>query len=76
LTTLCQGGHERARDGIRTRLVECLYRDFADGDLDADARSHELTVELKGVKHAAAHGAAANHSEVHLLHRSTQIAAK
>jgi hypothetical protein len=28
------------------------------------------------VKHAAAHGAAANHAEIHLLHRSAQLAAK
>ena len=70
------GGHQRTRDGIRARFVEGLHRDFADGDLDADARGHEVAVELKGVKHAAAHGAAANHSEVHLLHGSAQLAAK
>ena len=70
------GGHQRTRNRIRPRFVERLHRDFADGDFDADARSHEAAVELERVKHAAAHGAAANHSEVHLLHRSAQIAAK
>ena len=53
---------------VRPRLVEGLHGDFADVDLHADARSHEVAVELERVKHAAAHGAAADHSQIHLLH--------
>jgi hypothetical protein len=74
--TLPIRGHQRTRNGIRSRFVKRLDRDFAEGDLDADARSHQATIELERVKHAAAHGAAANHAKVYLLHRSPQLAAK
>jgi hypothetical protein len=36
-----------ARDGIRARFVEGLDRDFAEIDLDADARGHQAAVELE-----------------------------
>ena len=70
------GGHQGTGNFVGARFVKRLHRHLADGDLDADARSHEPAVELERVKHAAAHGAAANHSQVHLLHRSAQLAAK
>src|ERR1039457_3396873 len=70
------GRHERTRNRVRSRLVEGLHGDLADVDLDADARGHEAAVELERVKHAAAHGAAANHAKVYLLHRNKKFAAK
>ena len=68
--------HERTWDLIRPRFVERLHGDLADGDFHADARGHEAAVELERVKHAAAHGAAANHAKIHLLHRGAKLAAK
>ena len=70
------GRHERTRDRIRPRFVERLHGDLADGDFHADARGHEAAVELERVKHAAAHGAAANHAKVDLLHRNHKFAVK
>jgi len=68
--------HERTRDLIRSRFIERLHGDLADGDFDADARGHEAAVELERVKHAAAHGAAANHAKVDLSHKDNKFAAK
>ena len=70
------GGHQFAGDRIRARLVERLDGDFAENELHAEARGHEAAVFLPRVEDAAADGSAANHSEVHLLHRARQLAAK
>ena len=70
------GGHAATRNRVRTRFVERLHGDLADVDLYADARGHEAAIELERVKHAAAHRAAADHSEIYLLHRSAKLAAK
>ena len=69
LTTFAPvGRHQRARDFVRREFVERLDGDFADGDLDAEARGHERAIVLQRVKHAAAHRAAADHAEIDLLH--------
>src|SRR5579864_6613874 len=61
-------GHQGGGDDIGPGLVEGFHSDPGQPDLHADPRSHEPTVTLQGMKHAAAHGAAANHSKVYLLH--------
>ena len=77
LTTSCQSVVIRfAGDGIRARFVERLDRDFAEIDFDAEARGQETAVFLPRVEDAAADGAAANHAEIHLLHKNAQFAAK
>src|ERR1035437_2965504 len=60
--------HAGLRDLIGTRLVEGFHGNLAHVDLDPDARGHEVAVKLEGVKHAATHGPATDHSEIHLLH--------
>ncbi len=62
------GCHQVCRDRVGARFIECLHGYFREAEPGADARSHEAAVELQGVKHAAAHGAAANHAEIYLLH--------
>src|ERR1035441_1850690 len=63
-------GHAGSRDRVRARLVEGLHGDFAEVYLHANAGGHQGAEELEGVKHAAAHGAAANHSQIYLLHKT------
>ncbi len=62
------GRHAGLRNLVRARFVEGFHGHLAHIDLYADARGHQAAVELEGVKHAAAHGPAADHSQIHLLH--------
>ena len=61
--------HDGLRDPVRARLVEGFDGDLADVDSHADARRQEAAIPLERAEHAAAHGAAADHSQVDLLHR-------
>ena len=74
--TLPVGGQYRARNGVGARFVKRLRCDFADADANTDARGQQIAVALQRVKNTAAHRAAANHSEIHLLHKGAQLAAK
>jgi hypothetical protein len=67
---------DRLLDGIGTRFVERLDRDFHDAEPDSDPGGDEVRVLLEGVKHAAAHGAAADHADVDLFHKRRRAKTK
>src|ERR1019366_4124504 len=58
---------------LARRFVERLHRDLAENELHAEARGHEAAVSLPRVEDAAADRAAADHAEIHLLHRTHSL---
>ena len=61
--------HQGWRGRVGAGLVEGFDCDLADDETDAGSRGHELRILLEGVEYAAAHGTAADHSEIDLFHR-------
>src|SRR6266436_2717453 len=61
------GRHERFWNWIRTRFVECFDSDFTYFHADTNSAGNQAAIELEGMVNTTADGAAANHSQIHLL---------